>query len=1116
MMKLKITSELTDKIESLEAYLDAQEHGTDFVLEKLGDLDSSEVIRRRLAILLKANRASEASQILSNRTLDEIWMPLAIQAAVTTGDITKALYYVNWVISLSKKALNLQCAVAIADGIMAWLFTECGEPDHLLPGTLSGEQLNHLRRVIGIFQSIILPAEYSSPNMTEIEAQALIRLLNLFYLATDTEQASKIARILTMRRPLPLRVIDAVFQKLIPSCEDFPERLRTEHAGSFEAELAACHVEGRFLDRAAAAFDACLRLPLLLPDNPEINLERFSELLYELALQLDTKEAINSARRVIESVLPESSTIRQVISADITLRNGDIENALYILESVSDRDEPNWIRVMAVALQRSGREAEALIAFKNLALIEPDLAVFRKIFEIATNLSDREDQMDALERMLSISPDNVWALRSVAQLNVDLGNFDVASDNYARLAELAPGEVSHFLNFVTSLSFSGKIEKSLIAALAAFEKFPENVDVVILLSRILAASGDSKQAFLVLDGVGQLHAESPSYLLAHMNAGFASGDEYAANRSLARLQEMSSQGLVGPEVIRAVPFEELLEMVQKDKAKDDVIHDGERTGRMPWTMTADIANEVPYWAWMRRTQPMRWILEEPAFWVSNTIYSTNYLRVVEDENGVASLAEIVPPKRDSTVVMDISALITLHELGLLDVVSKFFEKIYIPAEYLKNLIRENTQLFPHQASQYTSAQAIKKYVDTGRIAISRSTVSSEDNLNVVEEYSSQEELGLPRHSIRDLVNTLHEMGILSDQQYKDAERVAHRPSTTGLLPDIHLRDNILVDFSTITTLVSANLIDAVVKYFTVMIDEDDFNAVISRLQNFASLDEAKSSHSAMWRQVMENSVFETVLPSKNKIGANKNFSNKPDIAMAAMTVARESNISLFADDRVCQAVLLNERRQDGFPAFGTDQILLALLAESILDIDQVANHFLRLMEWRYRFLVVSPQIMLVYAKRYILHPPGAELRVVSRYIQDSMRDPGLFAGLEQTDPPSIIALRLHQTWARVVVEFLIDAWMDLEFSVESLLTLTRWAIGECIPAPPFILPIQLQSNLGSLLGRTILSTAMLRSASARPEVVPRVNQGLTLMTSLLDLNKEYFQILSGVANVTDF
>ena len=149
-------------------------------------------------------------------------------------------------------------------------------------------------------------------------------------------------------------------------------------------------------------------------------------------------------------------------------------------------------------------------------------------------------------------------------------------------------------------------------------------------------------------------------------------------------------------------------------------------------------------------------------------------------------------------------------------------------------------------------------------------------------------------------------------------------------------------------------------------------------------------------------------------------------------------------------------------AFGTDAFLVALLENGLCSPDDVAGHFVRLMRWRYRFLLPPADILVRLAIAHSTKPPGAPLAEVARYIHDCMRDPGLFAGPEPTDPPMPLAARLGNAWARVITEFVMQLWLEESVTAEVATAFSTWAFDEALPGPSSNLHPFVRQRLGGV------------------------------------------------------
>ena len=65
-----------------------------------------------------------------------------------------------------------------------------------------------------------------------------------------------------------------------------------------------------------------------------------------------------------------------------------------------------------------------------------------------------------------------------------------------------------------------------------------------------------------------------------------------------------------------------------------------------------------------------------------------------------------------------------------------------------------------------------------------------------------------------------------------------------------------------------------------------------------------------------------------------------------------------------------------------------------------ARDLRQLINWRYRFLVPSADILFAWAEESAENLPGPGLLDAAFYLHDSLRDPGLHCSPEQSEPPN--------------------------------------------------------------------------------------------------------------------
>jgi hypothetical protein len=197
-------------------------------------------------------------------------------------------------------------------------------------------------------------------------------------------------------------------------------------------------------------------------------------------------------------------------------------------------------------------------------------------------------------------------------------------------------------------------------------------------------------------------------------------------------------------------------------------------------------------------------------------------------------------------------------------------------------------------------------------------------------------------------------------------------------------------------------------------------------------------------------------------------------------------------------------------AFGTDALLAALLESGRLSADVAADAYAKLMRWRFRFLVVPTAVMVALAKRSLGSPPGQPLRRLARYVQDCMRDPGLFGGPEPTVPPVTMAGKMFLAWTNAVSEFVVSVWEDSNVPEAAARAVSEWALSECLPAPPLSSGPPSRA-FADLQARALLSQAFVRSAMCYETA--RANGALTTIARAFGIrDRDYLENLAGVVD----
>jgi hypothetical protein len=328
------------------------------------------------------------------------------------------------------------------------------------------------------------------------------------------------------------------------------------------------------------------------------------------------------------------------------------------------------------------------------------------------------------------------------------------------------------MNEAISKARAGNLEGSF----HAFESVPDTSDFALeaVLGRcqVLEAMNRANEAFTVLSSSKDRWWDSIPFLLQYVDVGYRTANEDEAHQAFARIQELETALSPNERVLRPMTLDDLTTHVQAYNERREFLMRHLLQGRLPWLMVDDALRHVPYWAWAVRTQPLVWLSEQPTEWAQQTLYATHGFSVKTDE-GIRQLMPLTAASPQKPIVADLSALITLHQLGLLAVVAEYFGKIVFPAQYLSSILDSSTRLLPHQLSRYTAPHAIRSAVEAKRITV---VESPQQSVPILDEHSSEN--ALPVFRLSNLAAVLQASGIIAEEEFRRLEPVCHYPATT--------------------------------------------------------------------------------------------------------------------------------------------------------------------------------------------------------------------------------------------------------------------------------------------------------------------------------------------------
>ncbi len=1098
---------LETQLKDARDYLEALHQGPEAVISKLVGRDSPDAIKWRLQALLDLNKAADAADLIRSREVDLVWCDVAVGALARNGEFVRARHMIDHVSKVGDRDTSRRCRLAFAEAGLRRLLDGLGQdaPRELVP-----QEREELLDILGVLDPVVPSAASNEPIETEIESKAVQVALNVNGLLRDREQTERFGRLLTARKPVPMVVAAAALLRWIDAPTNLPQRLREEHPGSFDAGLRAAAVEGECLRKPKPAFQA--GLDLIEQADSDDQRERLFGVLLSIAQELG-EEAMDKLGENIPVLLDTNPHLRSLFRAIDMMRHGDLDGARSILDEIRDEDDPHWLQVQAIYLGATGDKTTAAdyLAKATQRLVHPDL--LWKTAAVAHEVGHYDDAVRALEQLVLLKPNDVASLENLIALYMRRYDYSNAVRHLEVLTQLDPENGEYRLSYGNVLALSKQTEKALEVYNSICDKSDAPLRGLVKRAQLLKSIGRPGDAFDSLKDVRAQHWDDAQFLAVFLDVAFAAGEEGAGEEALSRLRVLQAQGKIEPGVLVPMSLDDLLAQNKEYNRKKDLMHEELRRGRVPWLLVEEFLGRVSYSGWFARTQPFSWVFDDPLNRAAHSIYSTNGFSVRGGHKGQPSLELLECPPNGTAITIDLSALITLDRLALLDKAAAYFEKALFPSIFLPNALEEGSRLVLHQGSLRTFYENAENALSLKRISVlDDSGTPGHRSMPYVNEHTMEEDEAEHYYRLRDILAALRENGSVTSSQHNKALTAAHKPAGTDKdHPPLRIAGPVLFELSTLRTLDNVNLLDQVTEAFQVHIARDDQEKVLDNLRAINAQEQVRGWHEALWDAVRKDERFVQaphVRPPEIELADDLN--PKRDVPIASCSVAIREKVPLLADDRACQMATSNERGGERYAAFGTDRFIVALEQSGMITKDEAADAFTTLMGWRYRFIVPPAWVLKTLADRFEDNPPGRPLRDVARYVHDCMRDPGLFAGLEPTEPPTAMGTRLFQEWVQVMVEFVVDVWADDRFSDDAAAKLTQWAMTEFLPSLPRALAPMGQARAGDI----IASQMVMGNAIIRVHEIGNAQRGnialRTIAEALGITAEEYNRVVTGV------
>lgn len=1056
----------------LKAIVENIVNGPEKALKLLNDCDSPRALRARLTINLNNMDLNEALEILEDKELDSKWCEVAIAIYALNGLVEDALSVIEWAKHQESEAKLFQCYIRFSDSSILRVLKRHGSENNFHPQDLSRDEKEEIRNALKVLSAIIKTVKARGSLLSELEVTALKVAWLGFHLLGDRKQLSEIAHILSSWNPIPREVGKSVVLGYIPPIQGFAARIRDEYPKDFEAGILACFVEAQNRDFSVSYRNA---KDLVSMASDEEQKEELFRLFQQLAQNLDEQLALECdqiARPLIEHD-PELVLILEAASA---LRKGDGQKSLDLLESVNKTDDAYLLQLRANALIQIGEKGEAATIFYAVAEKTGSIGLYQAAADLAFESENIQLAIEASLQLVALQPGNLVARGNLARLyTMHLADFEKAFDQFEALYKAEPDNPDHAVNLAVCLVQLYRPHESLALFEQACQAENPYLQAVLGRNEVLICLGKGQDAFRRLEKFRSDFWTEPAFISAFMNTAHAAGEEEAAHEALMQMTALQGQGAVKKGTFRSLQVDDAVELFAKqaedERIRNEHLHQEMLRGKMPWIWAAQFSGQSVYNVWRSRTQELIWCKENPVNRANYCIYATNGFHSREDATGRRALSPLECSPVGEPVVADLSALITLQRLGLLDSAAEYFGRIMVPQAYLQTVLEDAGKIKLPQKSRQDSAKSILRLISMGLVTVQESGGNGGEVLPKVNEYDDSD-----THVYRliDFIEPVFKAGWIDERKYERIRKVCGKPSAVdGDHPELKQLQKLRIELTNLETIAAMGLLDPVTKFYCVHLTEADQKELSHRLEGIQYQIETRTWHFELWDKVRDDSRFEFVshiVPDEFK----QNGMEASDLlGFIATLIARDRKLPLLADDRVSQVFTLNHPVNPAAVSFGTDALIQALLREGQLGISEATDAVLNLMRWRYRFIVPSVGVLIELAVRFKSHTPGMELREVAEYMHDCMRDEGLFGGPEVTDLNESMAQRIHLTWIDTSAEFLVGIWLDPELDEATSKELTQWCIQEFMPSLPKVMNSDVKLRHANMTQRLLITHVMI-------------------------------------------
>lgn len=1072
-------------------------------------VSNSQSIENAISTFIQNNQLEKAEELISTKELSENWCHKAITVYVLRNKIELAKSVIKWAKQHSNKLYIWRlCIYEYAKTQWRMIWGHDPEGIIVLPGIIAQEEKDGIHEILEVMQPVLLHIEGDECVSNEIEAKILFIAINAFWLLGNIEKVRKLASYLETKQPASIELANLTMMGLIEKdslTSDFPERLNNENPDSFNAKMLSQLLKAEIFGQSKDAFES---LKAFAPEIKEENRLRYCQGLLHIAHLLSRTE-IEECIKLSKELLGKEHRFCKLAHAEYLLNSGNIDDAEEIVNGLKDENDPQWLQISAFILAKKGDYGDAIKYYEKASRFMAHPEIFATLGRLASQATKKDDKflnnvIAAYRSLLNLKPDNLSARHNLAFALARSGKLQEAREHFKYLSEYS-SEIIYKQNYGYCLANTGETEEALKVydEICIVKDVP--VEAIITKTELLKQLQGPFVAFNFLKQYRKDFWDIPSYLLCYMTVSSQANEDGLMHEALLQLRKLQKLGKASPDVLQEKTLDDLVEHSKQWNEKTKQIHDFYLKGKMPWTMADDMLNQPLYTGWLIRTQRLEWVSEEPATTANYSVYATNSFHPLKSDAEKVCLQRLRGPLSNSEVVMDITALITLHRLGLLDKAKGFFKTICIPTLYLSKLLfNDSDKLLFHQYSNIEAISEIKKSIDSGIIDV-LDDFGTLDNrpFPYINEHTIPEKEEEHYYRLIDILDVLEKNGIVRKNELDDIKKIALKPTGVDQKhPVIKINDKLIIELSTLKTICNFGLYAKVLNNFKIILSKKSQRQVLSEFSTIEHQKKLQDWNGDLYNILSSNSF--------TMVDVDHEIDTRGDFSLAALLLSTQKNLPLYSDDRVLQMCALNDKSQ--ILSFGTDVFVNALYSQGHIGLEELTNIYLQLIDWRYKFIIPPLEVMIYLAEQYSVKPPGTELKKIAMYVHDCMHDPGLFCGPEETaDIPLPMAAKLYIEWCLQAIKFIVKCLANKNFDDNVANKYTDWIILYLLPTLPKYLH-EGGYRLVSITKKVVLGDAITQLMTVGDTDFG--NKVLLLLKQKLGLsNIEYNRIVSETINV---